>query len=165
MPLLKQGRLAEDNWRFAGDDEALPAEGAVVVSLKRWTAERAALLQRGGPLGVRLEPADLVETLAPDLGRLALIQIDFPKFNDGRGYSTARLLRQRYRYSGEVRAVGRVLRDQLLYLHRCGFDAFEIAREDAVETWIKAMSEFDAWYQRGADDRPTVTALRHRKAG
>jgi uncharacterized protein (DUF934 family) len=165
MPLLKQGQIAEDSWRFVGDDEALPAEGAVVVSLRRWAAERDSLLRRGAALGVRLEPADLVEILAPDLGRLALIQIDFPKFNDGRGYSTARLLRQRYRYPGELRAVGRVLRDQLLYLHRCGFDAFEIAREDAVEAWIKAVSEFGAWYQRGADDRLTVTALRHRKTG
>jgi uncharacterized protein (DUF934 family) len=165
MPLLKQGRLAEDNWRFVGDDEALPVEGAVVVSLKRWAAERDSLLQRREALGVRLEPADLVEILVPDLAHLALIQIDFPKFNDGRGYSTARLLRQRYRYPGELRAVGRVLRDQLLYLHRCGFDAFEIAREDAVETWIRAMSEFAAWYQRGADDRPTATALRHRRVG
>jgi len=165
MPLLRNGRLVDDDWRFVGDDEALSIEGAVVVSLKRWTAERDSLLQRGAPLGVRLEPADLVETLAPDLARLALIQIDFPKFNDGRGYSTARLLRQRYRYPGELRAVGRVLRDQLLYLHRCGFDAFEIAREDAIETWIKAVSEFGAWYQRGADARPTVTALRHRKVG
>jgi uncharacterized protein (DUF934 family) len=127
--------------------------------------DRESLLRRGGPLGVRLEPADLVETLAPDLARLGMIQIDFPKFNDGRGYSTARLLRQRYRYPGELRAVGRVLRDQLLYLHRCGFDAFEIAREDALETWIKAMSELNLWYQRAADGRPTVTALRHRKAG
>lgn len=163
MPLLKYGRVVDDPWRFVGDDESLPAEGHVVVSFKRWTAERGALLARGWPLGVRIEPADLVETLAPDLARLELIQIDFPKFNDGRGYSTARLLRQRYRYQGEVRAVGRVLRDQLLYLHRCGFDAFEIAREDAVETWIKAVSEFGAWYQRGADDRLTVNALRHRR--
>jgi len=165
MPLLKQGRLAEDNWRFVDDDEALPLEGAVVVSLKRWAAERDSLLQRREALGVRLEPADLVETLVPDLAHLALIQIDFPKFNDGRGYSTARLLRQRYRYPGELRAVGRVLRDQLLYLHRCGFDAFEIARDDVVETWMRAMSEFAAWYQRAADDRPTVTTLRHRRAG
>ncbi|HWA42985.1 MAG TPA: DUF934 domain-containing protein [Hypericibacter adhaerens] len=164
MPLLKHGRVVDDPWHLVGDDDPLPAEGPVVVTLKRWTAEREALLARGWPLGVRLEPADLVETLVPDLARLELIEVDFPKFNDGRGYSTARLLRQRYRYAGELRAVGRVLRDQLLYLHRCGFDAFEIAREDAVETWIKAVSEFGAWYQRGADDRQTVNALRHRRA-
>jgi uncharacterized protein (DUF934 family) len=165
MPLLKYGRVVEDPWRFVGDDDNLPAEGHIVVSLKRWTEERGALIARGWPLGVRLEPADLVETLEADLARFDLIEIDFPKFNDGRGYSTARLLRQRYRYEGELRAVGRVLRDQLLYLHRCGFDAFEIDREDAVEAWLKAVTEFGAWYQRGADERQSVTALRHRRAG
>ena len=165
MPLLKYGRVVDDPWQFIGDDDTLPAEGHVVVSLKRWAADRDALIARGWPLGVRLEPADLVESLEPDLARLELVEVDFPKFNDGRGYSTARLLRQRYRYVGEVRAVGRVLRDQLLYLHRCGFDAFEIAREDAVETWIKAVSEFGAWYQRAADERQTVNSLRHRRAG
>lgn len=163
MPLLKYGRVIDDPWHFVGDEDSLPAEGHVVVSFKRWTAERDSLLARGWPLGVRIEPADLVEALAPDLARLELIEVDFPKFNDGRGYSTARLLRQRYRYQGEVRAVGRVLRDQLLYLHRCGFDAFEITREDAIETWLKAVSEFGAWYQRGADDRQTVNGLRHRR--
>ncbi|QEX15129.1 oxidoreductase [Hypericibacter terrae] len=165
MPLLKYGRVAEDPWHFVGDDDPVPAEGQVVVGLKRWVAERAALIARGWPLGVRLEPADLVESLEPDLARLELIEVDFPKFNDGRGYSTARLLRQRYRYEGELRAVGRVLRDQLLYLHRCGFDAFEIARGDAAETWIKAVSEFGAWYQRAADERQTVNSLRHRRTG
>jgi uncharacterized protein (DUF934 family) len=165
MPLLKYGRVVDDPWQFIGDDDTQPAEGHVVVSLKRWAADREALIARGWPLGVRLESADLVESLEPDLARLELVEVDFPKFNDGRGYSTARLLRQRYRYVGEVRAVGRVLRDQLLYLHRCGFDAFEIAREDAVEAWIKAVSEFGAWYQRAADERQTVNSLRHRRAG
>jgi uncharacterized protein (DUF934 family) len=165
MPLLKYGRVVADPWRFVGEDDSLPAEGPVVVGLKRWVAERDALVARGWPLGVRLEPADLVETLEADLARLDLIAIDFPKFNDGRGYSTARLLRQRYRYEGELRAIGRVLRDQLLFLHRCGFDAFAIDREDAVETWLKAVSEFGAWYQRGADARRTAAALRHRRAG
>ncbi|MFZ5792441.1 MAG: DUF934 domain-containing protein [Pseudomonadota bacterium] len=165
MPLLKYGRVVEDPWQFVADDAALPAEGHVLVTLKRWQAEREALIGRGWPVGVRLEPADLAEALANDLGRLDLIAVDFPKFNDGRGYSTARLLRQRYRYKGELRAVGKVLRDQLLFLHRCGFDAFEIAREDAVETWLKAMSEFGVWYQRAADDRLPAPLLRHRRAG
>jgi uncharacterized protein (DUF934 family) len=165
MPLLKYGRVVEDPWQVLADDAPLPADGHVLVTLKRWQAEREALIARGWPVGVRLEPADLAEALADDLGRLDLIAVEFPKFNDGRGYSTARLLRQRYRYKGELRAVGQVLRDQLLFLHRCGFDAFEIAREDAVETWLKAMSEFGVWYQRAADDRLPAATLRHRRAG
>ena len=93
--------------------------------------------------------------------RFALIALEFAKFTDGRAYSYARLLRQRYGYEGELRAIGQVLRDQLLFMHRCGFDAFEVVKPDAVAAWRAALAEISLFYQRAADARPTVLGLRH----
>ena len=87
------------------------------------------------------------------------------KFNDGRAFSYARLLRERYGFQGEVRAVGEVLRDLLLYMHRCGFDAFEIDRQDAVERWQAALAEVSVWYQPTADGRSFTLRQRARGGG
>ncbi|MEQ8968084.1 MAG: DUF934 domain-containing protein [Azospirillaceae bacterium] len=169
MPLLKQGQPAEDPFVALDDPETPPPndpETAILVPLARWTAERDSLLGRSGPLGVRMEPADDPEDLAGDLDRLSLIAVAFPKFNDGRGYSTARILRERLGFTGELRAVGEILRDQLLFLDRSGFDAFEIDRPDAVDAWVKAHAEITVFYQPTGDDRPVAfhERLRRRKA-
>ena len=120
-------------------------------------------MSRGAPLGVRLKSAELAAELGADAGALDLVAIEFPTFRDGRGYSTARLLRERWGFAGELRAVGNVLRDQLLFMHRCGFDAFEVADDNAVEMWRKAIGEFTVFYQRAADDSVPATLLRHRR--
>lgn len=161
MPLIKGGRVVEDIWRFVSDDAALPERGAVIVSLERWQREREAMLARAAPLGVRLKAGQHPQSVADEIAAFALIALEFPKFTDGRAYSYARLLRERYGYRGELRAVGQVLRDQLLFMHRCGFDAFEIAKDDAVEAWLKALGEISVWYQPTADGRPPAFALRH----
>jgi len=168
MPLLKDGRVVEDPFVVLDDADTPPPndpERAVLVSLARWQGERDSLLARTGALGVRLSPDDDPEALADDVGRLSLIAVAFPKFNDGRGYSTARIVRERLGFAGELRAVGDILRDQLLFLDRCGFDAFEIDREDAVEAWQKALAEYSVFYQPTADDRPVAfhERLRRRK--
>lgn len=162
MPLLKNGQLTDDPWRALADDEAVPAGQPVLVSLKRWQAERETLLGRNAPLGVRLPNNQPVATLAADLPRLDLIVLEFPKFNDGRAYSQARLLRERHGYRGELRATGAVLRDQFLFMQRCGFDAFEPAKADPVPAWRAALSEFDVVYQPATDD--CVPAARRRQA-
>lgn len=161
MTLIKEGRLVADRWRFLADDEALPPEGSVAVSLERWQHEQNALLARAGPLGVRLKAGQHPQAIAQHVERFALIALEFPKFIDGRPYSYARLLRQRHGYRGELRAIGQVLRDQLLFMHRCGFDAFEVAAPDALAAWHAALAEISVFYQRAADGRPTVTGLRH----
>ena len=89
-----------------------------------------------------------------------MVALEFPKFRDGRAYSTARLLRERYGFAGELRAVGDVLRDQFLFMHRCGFDAFEVADEQAVAAWRKAIAEFTVFYQTATDGRAPAGALR-----
>jgi uncharacterized protein (DUF934 family) len=159
MPLIKQGRVAEDTWTALADDAALPADGPVIVSLDRFRLEREALLERREPLGVRLHSNQLAREIGADARDLAHIAIEFPSFRDGRAYSTARVLRERYGFTGELRAVGDVLRDQFLFMHRCGFDAFEVAN-DAAADWRKAMAEFSVFYQAASDGRVPARVLR-----
>lgn len=153
MPLIKNGRLADDPWTALADDAALPPTGPVIVSLTRFRAGRDALLARGAPLGVRLKSSELAAEIGADAPRLDLVAIEFPVFRDGRGYSTARLLRERWGFAGELRAVGNVLRDQLLFMDRCGFDALEVENEDAVAAWEAALAEFSVFYQAATDAR------------
>ncbi len=160
MPLIKYGHVIPDPWIAVGDEALLPATGAVIVTLPRFRAETQALWGRGAPLGVRLKSSELAQEIGPDVGQLGLIALEFQTFRDGRPYSTARLLRQRWGFRGELRAVGDVLRDQFLFMHRCGFDAFEVADERAVEGWRKAMAEFSVFYQAAADGRMPARALR-----
>ena len=164
MPLIKHHRLRDDPWVSIADDAELPDGTPIIVSLERWRAERDALIGRGGGLGIRLAADQSADDIADDLDHLELVALDFPKFTDGRAYSTARLLRERHGFEGEVRATGQVLRDQFLFMWRCGFDAFEVASTDALEAWHKAMGELSLSYQPAADDRIPAHALRRRRA-
>jgi uncharacterized protein (DUF934 family) len=160
MPLIKDGQVADDPWLRLADEEQPEAGQPVIVSLERWQAERETLMGRNAPLGLWLRADQSPAEVADDLRYFALVALEFPKFNDGRAFSYARLLRERYGYQGEVRAVGEVLRDLLLYMHRCGFSTFQIDRDDAAERWQAALEEVSVWYQPTADDRPF--ALRQR---
>lgn len=149
MPLIKQKQLVTgDGWTFFANDAALPASGDVVVSLGRL----AELADHKGRLGVRVEPDDDVNEVAKVLSKVQLVAINFPKFGDGRGYTKARLLRERFGYKGELRAVGEVLADQLQYLLRCGFDAFALAEGKDLAAALRAMEDFTITYQAATDD-------------
>lgn len=162
MALVRDGLLvADDAWRFVAEADEIPAEGAVVVTAKRWLKERERFAGRNAPTGIKIEAGDDIKALAADIDRFALVAVDFPKFNDGRGYSTAHLLRTRYGYKGEIRAVGRVLRDSLLYMHRCGFDAFDIVDKDPLGAWRQKLGEMSVFYQPATDDRTPARDLRH----
>jgi uncharacterized protein (DUF934 family) len=150
MPLLIKDRaIVEDRWTLLRDATTLaevPINTAVIVPLALWLAEHDVLAGRNA-VGVWLKPSDDPESIAGDVAHLALIAIDFPKFVDGRGYSSARLLREKYGFSGELRAIGDVLRDQLYYLRQCGFDAFSLAADrDAVDA-LAAFNDFSDSYQ------------------
>ncbi len=161
MPLLKNGeRVGEDAWSFIDDEAPAPAGACVSVSLRRFKAERDQLLQRNTRIGVRLEPADDPHDLADDLDRIGLIEVSFPRYADGRGYSQAQLLRRRLGYEGELRAVGDVLRDQILFLVRSGFDALDL-KNTGEAGFDAAMAEFAYYYQPGANGSVSVFAVRH----
>jgi uncharacterized protein (DUF934 family) len=151
---LHDGRfeLAEDPFTCVGDEREMP-HGDVIISLARFQSEGDQLLSEGRSVGVRLESHEQPEALAYDLPRLAVVALAFPKFGDGRAYTSARLLRERFGFKGEVRAVGDVLREQAGFMARCGFDAFEPADGSTPEVWERAAHRFRHVYQRGADDR------------
>jgi uncharacterized protein (DUF934 family) len=144
--------LVEDPFTNVADDWAIP-QGDVIVSLTRFQAEGERLLSEGRKVGVRLESHEEVEALAYDLPRISVVALAFPKFGDGRAYSYARLLRERFGFTGELRAVGDVLREQAGFMVRCGFDAFEPADGSTPEVWETAAHRYRHVYQRGVDDR------------
>lgn len=129
---------------------SLPA-GAIVVPLAMWNARKVELQSRGTPIGVWLDVTEGPEAIAGELGSFAVIGVNFPKFTDGRGYSTARLLRERYRYAGELRAIGDVLHDQLFLMARCGFDAFALKEGKDVAKAVNAFATFKTPYQAAVD--------------
>jgi len=155
MPLLK-----------ARTDDAPGETGEVrFVTLDDWRNLRAATPASNRRLGLRLasdETLDVIgDEIVGDLDRFAAIALEFPRFTDGRAYTTARLLRERHGYRGEIRAVGEVLRDQLLFMSRCGFDAFELAEETDAESLDAALAEISVVYQPAVDERRPAHALRH----
>jgi uncharacterized protein (DUF934 family) len=160
MALIKDGELVADPFVNAVALETLPASGALIVSLAQWRAEREALLVREAPLGIRLRSDEPPELVAADLTRFALVALEFPRFRDGRAYSYARLLRERYGFEGEVRAVGDVLLEQLFFMLRSGFNAFELSGVDPLADYRTAVGEFSVWYQPTGDGRRTAMQLR-----
>ena len=169
MALIKDRRLAADNWQLLerGADGALPQVppvGDVIVPLAVWQASHDALVARGGRLGVWLAGEDDPADIAADLEHFQVIAVRFVSFTDGRGYSTARLLRERYGWRGELRAIGDIQRDQVFYLARCGFDALALRDGEGVETALAAFKDFSDAYQT-AVDRPIPLFRRRATAG
>ena len=154
MQIIRNRAIVDDDFVHVPDDAELP-NGKPIVTLARYVGAREELLARYSSLGVRVG-SDKLPTDIPDLTRLALIAIEFPRFTDGRGYSIARQLRDRYRFTGELRAVGWVLRDQLFYLERCGFNAFELKPGKPLESALEAFGEFSVTYQAAADDKRPI---------
>lgn len=159
MPLLKAGEIVDDAWAPLAGDAATP-QGDVIVTLEQWQAGAERLRGHNGRLGLRLKSDQSPAQVAEDIRHFDLIALEFPRFGDGRAYSYARLLRERHGFKGELRAVGNVLRDQLLFMLRCGFDAFEIAGEGAVEAWREAVAEIDLFYQPTGSSAATLGVLR-----
>ena len=162
MPLLKNGKLIDDPWTHLPDEVAIPASGPVIVGLKRWREERDVLLKRKDPVGVRLQSDHVAGDVADDLDSLGVVALAFPVYRDGRAYTNARRLRERHGFKGEIRAIGNVLRDQYLFMQRCGFDALEVKEGETEEDWEKATNAFSDFYQPASDGIETVIQQRHR---
>ncbi len=160
MPLVKGNTVVADDFVHLADDAELPADGAVLVSAERFLAGPEAVLSRTGKSGVIWPNNRDVEDLLPYLDRLAAVALVFPIFRDGRAYSQARLLRERYKFKGELRATGQVLRDQFMFMLRAGFDAFEVKKDSDVKAFAEASHRFSVFYQPTGDGR--VTAFHRR---
>ena len=144
--IIRRREIIIDDWRTI-DEDPKGESGAVIMPLSRWHAEREQWWAWPGRVGVRVGPADRVELLGADLARFALIAIEFPTPSEGRGYSQARVLRDRLGFTGEIRAVGHVKRDQIFFMARCGIDAFELAPGVNPQTVLAAFDDFDVAYQ------------------
>ncbi|WP_322050845.1 DUF934 domain-containing protein [Paraburkholderia bannensis] len=169
--IIKNREIVEDSWQVvrAAEDGVLPdvaalPAGKVLVPFAYFQANREALVAARGKdeLGVWLAPDSEPADVVAEFDAVALIAVDFPVFRDGRGYSIARLLRERYGYKGEIRAIGDVLRDQLRFYERCGFDAYALRADKDINDALKAFTEFTVQYQ-GAFDEPSP--LFRRKEG
>ena len=160
MLLVKAGKVVEDNYVRVEDDMPLPDGAAVLLTAARFLADARELAERDSPVGVIWPNDRRVAELAPWIDRLAVIALLFPKFKDGRGYSQARLLRERHGFRGELRATGDVLRDQFQFLLRSGFDALEVKKPADAAVFAEAAARFSAFYQPSADGR--LPALRRR---
>jgi uncharacterized protein (DUF934 family) len=160
MPLVKGGQIVSDAFAHVADDAELPAEGAVLVTAKRFLQDVEAILQRPDKIGVIWPNNRDIDDLVPHLQRLAVVALVFPTFRDGRAYSQARLLRERFAYRGELRAIGQVLRDQFVFMLRAGFDAFEVKKQSDAEAFAQTVKRYSVFYQPTGDGR--ITALHRR---
>lgn len=154
--IIKHREVVDDDWSVLrlGEGESPEAvevpEGKIIVPLAVWQAQRETLGRRVA-IAVWLAPDEQAASIKDDLGRLALVAVDFPKFSDGRGYSTAFNLRKRLAYTGELRAIGDVLRDQLWPLSRVGFDAFATRQDRSIHDALKGLTVFSETYQASSD--------------
>jgi len=152
--LIKNGAVVNDSWHVLDKDatlDGLPNSDSIIVPLALWLEHSHALKARDGGLGVWLDSDEEVESIAGELDQFQVIALNFPVFSDGRNYSNARLLRDRYQYQGEVRAIGDVLRDQLFFMQRCGFDAFALRADRNAEEALESLKDFSNCYQAATD--------------
>jgi uncharacterized protein (DUF934 family) len=148
--LIRQREIVVDDWRYA-DEDPLGRERALILPFARWQQERERWWLWDGRLGVRLGPTDPVDALKNDFLRVSLVAIEFGGLAEGRGYTQGQLLRRRYGFTGELRAVGKVQRDQFFYLARCGFDAFDLPEGADLRGALASLNDFSVAYQTAAD--------------
>ncbi|CEA06457.1 oxidoreductase probably involved in sulfite reduction [Pseudomonas saudimassiliensis] len=152
--IIKSNQVVPDTWELLPKDatlEQLTNAGDIIVPLAMWLEHAHALKARDGRLGVWLDADEEAESIADDLEHFAVIALNFPVFSDGRNYSNARLLRDRYQYQGELRAIGDVLRDQLFFMRRCGFDAYALREDHDPHAALASLNDFSEVYQAATD--------------
>ena len=160
MPLIKGGAFVEDPYTAVADDAPLPEAGPFVVTLSRFKKDRDAILARNDAIGIGLKSAESPESLGEDLARVSLIVLEFPYFKDGRAFSWARILRTRLAFAGEIRGSGHFLYDQIAFMNRSGFDAFEVPEGFTLDQFGRALGEITLAYQPSIDGRKTIRQLR-----
>ena len=160
MALLKDGAIAEDTWRALTDEDPLAGDEPIIVSYDRWQADRDRLSRHNGPLGVRLKSDQPPQLIEKDLGRFELIAREFPNMGDGRAYSYARMLRDRMKFKGELRAVGDITKDLLFFLQRCGFTSFDMPKGRDPQDALGALHSFSVAYAPASDHQEPAYRLR-----
>ncbi|MBH9340278.1 DUF934 domain-containing protein [Pseudomonas aeruginosa] len=152
--IIKDRQVVDDRWHVLPKDatlESVPNSDDVIIPQALWLEHGPALRGRDGGRGVWLDADEEPESIAGDLDRFQVVAVNFPVFTDGRGFSSARLLRERYGYKGEIRAIGDVLRDQLFFMRRCGFDAYAIRADRSPEDALASLDDFSEVYQTSVE--------------
>jgi uncharacterized protein (DUF934 family) len=156
--ILRRHEIVPDDWRHLGEDAS--DVDALIIPFSELRAGASSWRDWRGRLGVRIAPAEAVEEIVGELPRLSLVAVEFPNVGDGRGFTHGRLLRQRYQFKGELRAVGGgVKQDRIFLLARCGFDSFELPPGEKEEEALQALQRYNVAYQSGD---PSVTILKQR---
>jgi uncharacterized protein (DUF934 family) len=148
--IIKDGAIINNDWLIVNDIDAPLPEGNLLVSLDIWETQKDTLSNRD-MVGLWLKNDQCISEISEELTQFSVIAIDFPVFMDGRGFSIARLLRDRFGYKGEVRATGGIIRDQLCYLKRSGFNAFDMEAGIDLEASLQSLNDFTESYQTSAD--------------
>jgi len=164
MPLLEAGKLVPDSYVRVEDEATLPDSTPSIISFARLERDAASLAGRNAALGVIVPQGLDPEKLAPHLDRLAVVVVQFPKFRDGRSFTTARILRERYGYKGEIRAAGHILPDQYVLLLRVGVSSVELAEGADPKRWEEAMGLYHIAYQPAVTDDSPLSNFRRRLA-
>jgi len=151
MQIIKDKQIIDNDWTFVADDVEVSDIGNITISLARWKNQQQQLLNRSGKIGIRLTPTDPVADLQDTLKGVDLIELDFPGFGDGRLFSHARLLSSRLRYTGEIRAVGNFLPDQMFYLWRVGVNAFQLTNQQQIPLALSCLGDFSVRYQASSN--------------
>ncbi|MHB0805016.1 DUF934 domain-containing protein [Stutzerimonas nitrititolerans] len=153
--IIKGDQVVDETWHLLAKDVPLaeiPNSNDVIVPMQLWLEHAHALKARDGRLGIWLEADEAIEDIVDDLEHFQVVALNFPVFTDGRHFSSARLLRERYGYKGEIRAIGDVLRDQLFLMRRCGFDAYAVRPDRDPYDALEGLKDFSVTYQSAADD-------------
>jgi uncharacterized protein (DUF934 family) len=163
MVLVRGRKIVADAWRHVEDGEPLPDAGPITISWARWLAKHDAIERTPAEFGVRIPNTLATADIGADTISFGLIVLTFPNIGDGRAYSQARVLRGQYGFTGEIRATGAILRDQLQLMERCGIDAFALPDRAVAEDWLSAFTEYDLFYQPAEDNRPWIARQRLRR--
>lgn len=151
MPnIIKNGAIVDDSYQLVTEVGDLP-NADILVSLDVWLSKKEAVLAHACKKGVILKPDQHPEAIIDSLDSLDIIALDFPAFADGRGYSYAVLLRQRYGFKGELRATGDIFKDNLFYLNRCGFNSFAVRSDKDINVALQGLNDFSETYQASID--------------
>ena len=161
MRVIKNAEIVEDGWHLVADDAPLPDADAI-VSFRRWSEQKDILIEHPRRLAICVAGDDDIDAVATEARQFDLIALHFPQFKDGRNYSNARLLRDRFGYEGELRAVGEVLRDQIFFMRRCGIDSFAVPEDRDIEAALAGFGDFSLAYQPATYDDVPVFRFRRR---
>lgn len=154
--IIKDRAIIEDTYTLVDALDSIPVSGDILVDFSIWPELKSKLDNHEGRVGLKVPGDAEPEAFSSELGKLDLVAIDFPVFRDGRGYSLARIVRDRFHYQGELRATGDVLKDQLFYLQRCGFNSFATREDRCIEDALLSLRDFTVTYQADAFEKKPI---------